>query len=83
MKFVAVALAGALFLPVLAPTAAGAQEGRKKVSCDSIMALCMKRAGDGHAGICEDMLSQARNTGRWPATQEPDGKKHPPVPCTP
>ncbi len=82
MKLVAAALAGALFFSGFA-SPAGAQEARKKVSCDSIMALCMKRAGDGHAGICEDMLSQARNTGRWPATQEPDGKKHPPVPCTP
>ena len=60
-----------------------AQEARKPVSCDSIMALCMKRAGDGHAGICQDMLQQARNSGRWPATEEPNGKKHSAVPCAP
>ena len=44
-----------------------------KTACSKIMDMCMKRAGDGHAGVCEDMYSQARNTGVWPATAEPDG----------
>lgn len=71
--FAAIALAGG----------ATAQEARKAPACASIMAICMKRAGAGHAGICEDMYRQARNTGQWPATEEPNGRKHPATPCTP
>jgi hypothetical protein len=55
----------------------------KKTTCAKIMDICMKRAGDGHAAICEEMYENARRTGEWQATVEPDGTKHPPVPCTP
>ena len=63
---------------VVAPAAAQ----HRKTACSKIMELCMKRAGDGHAAICEDMYSQARRTGEWPPTQEPNGQKHDAVPCT-
>ncbi len=53
----------ALSVFALAIFAAGgvaqAQE-RKKPTCQSIMNICMKRAGSGHAGICEDMFAQAK-----------------------
>jgi len=65
----------------LANAPASAQE--RKTACSKIMDICMKRAGSGHAAICEDMYSTAKRTGAWPATQEPDGTKHAPVPCTP
>ena len=71
-------MAGALVTPP-----AGAQDGKRPIKCSSIMDICMKRAGDGHAGICDDMYSVAKNTGHWQATEEPDGTKHGPVPCTP
>lgn len=71
-----------LVLGALAAGPAAAQQQRK-VACSKIMDMCMKRAGNGHAAICEDMYSQARNTGVWPSTQEPDGTKHDAVPCTP
>ena len=61
---------------------AQSQQSRKPAVCSKIMDICMRRAGDGHAGVCEDMYSQARNTGVWPATVEPDGTTHPPIPCT-
>lgn len=75
-------LAGALAVTLAGAFPAAAQQGRK-VACSKIMDMCMKRAGNGHAAICEDMYSQARNTGAWPPTQEPDGTKHAAVPCTP
>ena len=78
----AIALATALVLGVVSTGSAGAQ-ARKPVACSKIMDMCMKRAGDGHAAICEDMYSQAKNTRLWPATVEPDGSKHDPVPCSP
>ena len=55
---------------------------QKKTTCASILAICLKRAGDGHAGICEDMHSQAVNSGTWPPTQDEQGKKYAAVPCT-
>jgi hypothetical protein len=78
-RFAAVTGVACMALAVGAP--AGAQE--RKTACSKIMDMCMKRAGSGHAAICEDMYSTARKTGAWPATQEPDGTKHAPVPRTP
>jgi len=80
--FLATGVAAALLLGFAWAGPAAAQ-ARKPVACSKIMDLCMKRAGDGHAGICEDMYSQARNTREWPATIEPDGTRHEPVPCIP
>lgn len=55
----------------------------RQPACSEIMAMCMKRAGRTHAGICEDMFHHAKHNGYWQATVEPNGKKHPEVPCTP
>lgn len=74
--------AAAILFAASAAGPAQAQQVRKPVACSKIMDICMRRAGDGHAGVCEDMYSQARNTGVWPATAEPDGTQHAPVPCT-
>ena len=74
--------AGLAMLAGLAAVSAIAQEARK-TACAKIMDICMKRAGDGHAAICEEMYAEAKRTGVWQATAEPDGTRHPPVPCTP
>ena len=75
-------IAGMMILTAAAGSPAFAKQ-EQKIACSKIMDMCMKRAGDGAAGICEDMYSQAKNTGEWPATAEPDGTAHPPTPCTP
>lgn len=67
------------FVPLAAPTQAAAG----KTSCEKIFKICMKRAGSGHAAICEDLYSQAKRTGVWPATEDEHGKKYAPVPCIP
>ena len=61
---------------------AQAQE-RKRPTCQSIMNICMKRAGSGHAGVCEDMFAQAKANHQWPETEDEQGVRRPPVPCTP
>jgi hypothetical protein len=75
----ALILASALVTTATAPAFAQT----RKTACSKIFDMCMKRAGDGHAAICEDMYESAKRTGAWQATQEPDGTRHPPVPCTP
>ncbi|HMN74382.1 MAG TPA: hypothetical protein PKA55_21165 [Rhodoblastus sp.] len=62
--------------------AAQAQE-KKKPSCQSIFNICMKRAGSGHAAICQDMFASAKANGEWQATVDEQGVHRPPVPCTP
>ena len=76
------AAALALLLMVAGGAPAAYAQAKKPVACSKIMDICMKRAGSGHAGVCEDMYSQARNTGVWPATAEEDGTTHAPVPCS-
>ncbi|MFV0281775.1 MAG: hypothetical protein ACK5JM_13580 [Rhodoblastus sp.] len=56
---------------------------RKPGSCKAIYNICMKRAGAGHAAICEDMYRSARANGEWQETIDENGVKRPPVPCTP
>jgi hypothetical protein len=79
-RLLALALGAILAAGWLGPSASA--QTKKPIACSKIMDLCMKRAGNGHAGVCEDMYSQARNTGVWPATAEEDGTAHAPVPCT-
>ena len=79
-RLIAAALGALLTVGCVAPSASA--QTRKPVACSKIMDMCMKRAGNGHAGVCEDMYSQARNTGVWPATAEDDGTTHAPVPCS-
>ena len=78
-RYLTVAFGAALAVALVAPAAAQ----QRKTACAKIMDICMKRAGDGHAGICQDMYDQAKRTGEWPATQEPDGTTHAAVPCAP
>ena len=54
---------------------------KKPAKCSSILAICLQRA-EGHAAICEDMYKVALSNQQWQATEEPDGTKHPAVPCT-
>jgi len=79
-------LSRSLMVLALAALAGGgvaqAQE-RKKPSCQSIMNICMKRAGSGHAAICEDMFANAKAKGEWQETVDEQGVRRPPVPCTP
>ena len=85
--FTAMAVASAASaVALLAPQAAGVQTAHaqeRKPACAALFAICMKRAGAGHAGVCEDMHAQARNSGVWPAAQDLDGKPYPPTPCRP
>ncbi len=62
--------------------AAQAQE-KKKPSCQSIFNICMKRAGSGHAAICQDMFAMAKSKGEWQETQDENGVRYAAVPCTP
>ncbi len=66
----------------LAGGVAQAQE-RKRPTCQSIFNICMKRAGDGHAAICQDMYASAKANGQWQETVDEQGVRRPPVPCTP
>ena len=61
---------------------AQAQE-KKKPTCQSIFNICMKRAGDGHAAICQDMYAAAKANHQWQATVDEQGVHRAPVPCTP
>ncbi|MFO1136642.1 MAG: hypothetical protein U1E30_15805 [Rhodoblastus sp.] len=61
---------------------AQAQE-RKRPTCQSIFNICMKRAGSGHAAICEEMFAQAKANHEWQATVDENGVHRGPVPCTP
>jgi len=71
-----------VFASFAAGGAAQAQEKRKP-SCQSIFNICMKRAGSGHAAICEDMFANAKANREWQATVDEQGVHRPPVPCTP
>ena len=51
------------------------------MSCQKIYDICMKRAGSGHAAICQDMFDQAKRTGLWPAAQDERGVQHDATPC--
>ncbi|MFT4096266.1 MAG: hypothetical protein QM651_04040 [Rhodoblastus sp.] len=73
-----------LFALALTMTASAAQaQEKKKPSCQSIFNICMKRAGDGHAAICQDMYASAKSNGQWQETVDEQGVRRPPVPCTP
>ena len=61
---------------------AQAQE-KKKPSCQSIMNICMKRAGSGHAAVCEDMFANAKAKGQWQETVDEQGVRRAAVPCNP
>lgn len=67
----------------LVTAASAPAEAAGKTTCKQIFDICMKRAGSGHAAICEDMYAQARRNGQWQATEDEQGHKYPPVPCTP
>lgn len=69
------AVAGAILLFSTVPGQAA-----RTAKCSSILAVCLQRA-QGHAAICEDMYKTALASGQWQATEEPDGTKHPAVPC--
>ena len=70
------AAAGAILLISTVPGYAA-----RTAKCSSIYAVCLQRA-QGQAAICEDMYRTALANGQWQATQEPDGTRHPAVPCT-
>jgi hypothetical protein len=73
-------VASAILLSGVAPSLAANRPARTS-KCSSIYAVCLQRA-EGHAAICEDMYRSAVSNGYWQATEEPDGTKHPAVPCT-
>ncbi|MDE2578815.1 MAG: hypothetical protein KGL46_08435 [Hyphomicrobiales bacterium] len=87
MKTMTVALCCAFVTLIAAQTwaqktsAQAVSAHERRPACASIMRICMKRAGAGHANICEDMFSQAKNSGVWPATQDEEGRHHAAVPC--
>lgn len=72
-----------LVLGLFAASGAAQAQEKKKPSCQSIFNICMKRAGSGHAAICEDMFRSAKANGQWQATVDEQGVHRPPVPCTP
>lgn len=80
MLLKATALAAAAGTILLAATSSGLAQ-KKPTKCSSILAICQQRA-EGQVAICEDMYRSALSNGYWQATQEPDGTKHPQVPCT-
>ena len=72
-----------LALAIFAASGVAQAQEKKKPSCRSIFNICMKRAGSGHAAICEDMFAMARSKGEWQETQDENGVRYPKVPCTP
>ncbi|MCB1543566.1 MAG: hypothetical protein H6872_11100 [Methylobacteriaceae bacterium] len=72
-----------LAFALLAASGVAQAQEKKKPSCRSIFNICMKRAGSGHAAICEDMYAMARSKGEWQETQDENGVRYPAMPCTP
>jgi hypothetical protein len=81
MSFSRLMMSVAVLAPVLAVATSPAAAAGRTAKCSSILAICLQRA-EGHASICEDMYRSALANNQWQATEEPDGTKHPPVPCT-
>ncbi len=72
-----------LAFTILTASGAAQAQDRKKPSCQSIFNICMKRAGSGHAAICQDMFATAKANAEWQETVDEKGVRRPPVPCTP